>query len=195
MMKYILSMSIEMKIRKQGNICSGLKTNKGLTLIETVIYLSLYSLIMGSVIVVAYQMFEAGSRSQTRAMVMAEGDFIVAKINWVLSGVQAITSPQETAGTCSASTTLRLSKLDSSIGEMKIDNSLDGNMQITRESLANIPLRLNSSNSKISELEFTRCMDEEIGAEWIETEFQITAVAPNGDDVVQRFHSRSYIWK
>ncbi|MDP3741157.1 MAG: prepilin-type N-terminal cleavage/methylation domain-containing protein [bacterium] len=84
---------------------------KGFTLIETLIYLALFSIIIGGVLVSAYQIIQASTQSQENALVQEEGHFLVAKINWALTGAQTISVP--TAGT-SSPTDLNVTKFDSS---------------------------------------------------------------------------------
>lgn len=66
---------------------------KGSTLIETLIYLALFAIIIGGVLVSAYQIIEASTQSQENALIQEEGHFLVAKINWALTGAGIINEP------------------------------------------------------------------------------------------------------
>ena len=79
----------------------------GFTLLETLIYLSLYSILIGGAVVGAYAVFESSAHNQTKAMVEEEGSYLIGKIDWALSGAQTISNP--TAGT---STALTVAKYD-----------------------------------------------------------------------------------
>lgn len=81
---------------------------KGFTLIETIIYLALFSIIIGGVLVSAYQIIQASTQSQENALIQEEGHFLVAKINWALTGARTVTFPA--SGT--PGTTLDLDKFD-----------------------------------------------------------------------------------
>ena len=54
---------------------------KGFTLIETIVYLALFSILMGGAIVAAFNIFESAGRQQTHTMLQEEGNFLIAKIN------------------------------------------------------------------------------------------------------------------
>src|SRR5258708_4700865 len=63
------------------------KSGKGFTLIETIIYLGLFALVMSGIIVSAYALVETAGRNQAKAVLQEEKDFLVAKINYALAGV------------------------------------------------------------------------------------------------------------
>src|SRR3989344_9023228 len=65
----------------------------GFTLIETLVYLGLFSILIGGALVAAFGIFESNGRNQTKAMVQEEGQFLAAKIDWVLSGVRSVDAP------------------------------------------------------------------------------------------------------
>ena len=70
-----------------------MNTSRAFTLIETIVYLALFGLLMTGVILTAYNLFEGAARSQTEAMVTDEGNFLIGKITWALSGTQSINNP------------------------------------------------------------------------------------------------------
>lgn len=65
----------------------------GFTLIETLLYLALFSIIIGGVLVSAYQIIQASTASQENALIQEEGHFLVAKFNWAMTGATAINEP------------------------------------------------------------------------------------------------------
>jgi type II secretory pathway pseudopilin PulG len=66
---------------------------RGFTLIETLIYLALYTIIIGGALAAVYSMLESDARNETAAMVEEEGDFLIGKIDWVLSDTASVQSP------------------------------------------------------------------------------------------------------
>ncbi len=56
----------------------------GFTLIETIIYLAITSIILTSLISVTYQILSNGKKLEERTLMMEEGDFMIHKINWEL---------------------------------------------------------------------------------------------------------------
>lgn len=91
---------------------------KGFTLIETIIYIGLFSLLLGTAFIAAYHIID-GSRELSRiTIVQSEGNFVIRKINWALIGAKTINIP-----TSSIATNLRVTKYDGT----KIEICLDGN--------------------------------------------------------------------
>ena len=66
---------------------------RGFTLIETLVYLALYTIIVGGVLASVYSMFESSAHNETVAMLEEEGDYLAAMIDWVLSEAVSIQSP------------------------------------------------------------------------------------------------------
>ena len=67
--------------------------SNGFTLIETIVYLALFSIMMGGAIVALFNLFESSGRELTHIMLQEEGNFIIAKINWAISGAQSVNQP------------------------------------------------------------------------------------------------------
>lgn len=69
------------------------KSARGFTLIETIIYLALFSIIIGGVLVSAYQIIQASTQSQENALVQEEVQFLMGKIRWAMTGAETINDP------------------------------------------------------------------------------------------------------
>lgn len=70
---------------------------RGFTLIETLIYIALVTLIMGSGVVAAFYIIDSSEKSKTNIATVAEADFLLRKIDWALTGATSIdTSLPET---------------------------------------------------------------------------------------------------
>jgi type II secretory pathway pseudopilin PulG len=67
---------------------------RGFTLIEVVLYVALYSILIGGVVVALYSLFESQERNQSIAQLEEEGDFIVAKINYSIESSTIVSAPQ-----------------------------------------------------------------------------------------------------
>ncbi|NBV77611.1 hypothetical protein EBR66_05615 [bacterium] len=63
---------------------------RAFTLIETVLYLALFSALLGGLFMCAYMLIDSADRSQTKAMMQAEKQFILATIDRALTGASAI---------------------------------------------------------------------------------------------------------
>ena len=66
---------------------------RGFTLIEVVIYIALFSILIGGVVVSAYTILESNGRSQTERGLVQEGNFLLDKINWIMLDCQTINYP------------------------------------------------------------------------------------------------------
>lgn len=173
---------------------SKLRSHRGVTLIELVVYIALFSLIIGGAIVAAYQIFESSGRSQTHAMIQEEGDFLLAKINWSLSGIQTISAPVLPSGgvACTSSNTLSVTRWDSAIGTLVID-VLGADMRIARG--GNQPNVLNNTNVTVSNLLFKYCYMGGSNPASIASSFTLRSRSPNGLPVTQDFFMTNYVRK
>ncbi|OGI76053.1 hypothetical protein A3C67_00510 [Candidatus Nomurabacteria bacterium RIFCSPHIGHO2_02_FULL_42_19] len=95
-------------------------SNKGFTLIEVIIYIALFTLLMGSAFVIAYQLIQGSGNIGIKNTVQEEGNFVLRKFDWAMTGVETITLPS--AGTPSSGT-LKITKYDGT----KINICLDSN--------------------------------------------------------------------
>ncbi len=60
--------------------------NKGFTLIEMVIYIALFSIMMGGLIVTVYQLYQSAGAMNSKVTEQEEINFVIKKIDWVLTG-------------------------------------------------------------------------------------------------------------
>lgn len=82
MMKYESSM-----------IHSLLVHNKGFTLLETLLYIGLLAILIGGILVSVYPIFTNTGRSSLQVTTDTEAGFLVRKLAWALSSIDAITEP------------------------------------------------------------------------------------------------------
>ena len=66
-----------------------MKKISGFTLLETLIYLALFGILMGGVVAAVYGIVQAGGRGQTKIILQEEGDFLLGKFSWALSGASS----------------------------------------------------------------------------------------------------------
>jgi prepilin-type N-terminal cleavage/methylation domain-containing protein len=182
-------------VRRSFSEGGRIKDNKGFTLIEVIVYLALFAILFGGAIAAAYNVIESSGRNQAKANLQEEGEFLLAKINWVLSGVQSISIP----AVGNASSQLSVSKV---IG---LDNGQpiivylslrpDGtNMVIDKGSG---PVVLNNSNTYVSQLVFTHASvsGQGINPESVAVRFVLSTKTPNGMDMSQEFSTSVYLRK
>jgi hypothetical protein len=66
---------------------------RGFTLIETVIYLVLLSFLMTSTLITVYTLTQGSSALSEKNTAGEEGNFILRKLDWILSDAKSITVP------------------------------------------------------------------------------------------------------
>lgn len=74
-----------------------MKTKRGFTLIETIIYTALLAFVIGGALSATYNIIEGSGRLDGNAVRQEEGNFVLRKINWALSSASgfSITSSSE----------------------------------------------------------------------------------------------------
>jgi type II secretory pathway pseudopilin PulG len=126
------------------------KQRTGFTLVEVLVYLGLFAILMAGMLTAAFSMFESSDRDQTKVLMQGEGDFLVAKINWALTGIKDINAPF--AGT--AGSILTVNKWISANEATTVEIKLTGtDMTVSRGTGGEV--LINNSNVQIENLLFT----------------------------------------
>jgi hypothetical protein len=132
---------------------------KGFTLFEALIYIALFTLIIGGSIASAYQIFEGTAQVQNIAERENEINFIQRKLDWVLNGASQVTEPTDD--------TLRVLK-DGSVYEFTVNSgavtmTIGGTdtyeLSNSWMDISDINFSLKGTNPKI--LEISMVVDEE----------------------------------
>ena len=163
---------------------------RGFTLIETIVYLALFSILIGGAVISAFQIFDTATRSSTRTMLQDESDFILGKIDWTLSGAKAVTTPAAGA----SGSTLTVAKWDSSEGDpIIISNNGGGDIFVTRTPAA--AARLNNSNTTVDALTFIHTSDVGPGAdpEAVTAVLTLSALTPIGSKLTHTATTTIYL--
>ena len=158
-----------------------LHNTKGFTLIETLVYLALFALIIGGMVVAAYALFESSDRNQTKAMLQEEKAYLMGKIEWALSDVKVVSVPTASA----SGPTLTLTKYDGTT----VTVTSSGTKVLFNTTV------LNNTNTTISNLVFIHTYGGTINPESLEVGFTITAKTPTGADISQRASTTIYFRK
>jgi type II secretory pathway pseudopilin PulG len=75
-----------MKKNKQNTV-------SGFVLIEMIIYIALFSIMIGGLIIVAFQLIQSGNKTGSRVVVQEEMNFVLKKIDWLTTGIESIQKP------------------------------------------------------------------------------------------------------
>jgi len=63
---------------------------KGFALIEMIIYIALFSIMIGGLVVSAFQLMQSGNKTSSRIVVQEEMNFVLKKIDWAITGASDI---------------------------------------------------------------------------------------------------------
>ncbi len=106
-------MKQELRTKKRGWI------DQGFTLIETLIYSALTTLIAAFAIIIAYQLIDSSDRLRSQREMAENKKFLEQKIYWALQNISTINSPTSGA----TSTSLSVTKLNYASNPVVIDGS------------------------------------------------------------------------
>ena len=157
---------------------------KGTTLIETLVYLGLLGIMMAGLFGSTFSILQNSGRTQTKAMVQEEGNFLLAKLNWALTGGTALTvvavPPSLTLNRANNPTLVEFALNGDSL-EIKRNGSPTGD-------------NLNNSNTKVTNLNFTHvCSGSD--PESVTASFTLETKTPTGQIYSQDFVTTKYLRK
>lgn len=121
---------------------------RGFTLIEAIIYIALLGFIMAGAIGISYQLIQNSSVLDTKNTVQEEGNFVVRKLNWALSGLSA-TPIISVNGPCDQS--LQTTITDGPTVNVRLDPT---NHWVEMKQTGGTYERLTTDNVKVTCLEF-----------------------------------------
>ncbi len=138
-----------MKDIKKAPHCSRLRLRSvaGFTLIEIIVYISLFSVVTSFMIVVFYQLIGGETSNRNRIDVDTEANFMMQKIIWAVTGTDAINRPATNA----TDTTLSVNKYNYSQNPIVFDIG-SRNLRISKAS--GTPVVLGSNRITVNELTF-----------------------------------------
>ena len=174
--------------------------HKGVTLIETVIYLALYAILMSGAILSAYALISTSARNQTKALAQEEGNYLIAKIDWALTGAKAINEPNDAdPATDDYGTRLSITKYDTSVGDPLVFVVSGSSISFGRSGDASPPQISNSNVTITCPIEgcfrHTSASGDGINPESLTATFTITARTPDGQSYSQDFSTAKYLRK
>lgn len=166
--------------------------SSGFTLIETLVYLALFTLIIGGFVMASYALFESAGRNQSKAMLQDEENFIMGKILFSLESAKTINVP--VAGASGSS--LSITKYDNMQAQFCLAGPLakdayylGGSGSCTASGAA-----LNNSNVKVTFLKFSH-FDNGTNPESVQVELVVSTQIPNGMTISESASSTRYLRK
>ena len=164
-----------------------MKNLKGFTLIEVLIYIGLFGVLVGGAVTAAFSILESDGRTQVKALMQQEGDFVVAKINWTMSGAKNVNAPAVNA----TGSSLSVGKWDTSTGDPIVITFTDPNVTIARGAAA--PEMLNSADVTVSSFVVRHEYLGGSNPESVTVSFTLHGRTPNGMPLTGDFTTTNYI--
>jgi hypothetical protein len=66
--------------------------NKGFTLLEVLIYITLFTFIIGGALLTTYQILDSSSDLQSKNTIDEEANFLLRKLDWATNGVSSVSA-------------------------------------------------------------------------------------------------------
>ncbi len=140
--------------------------NRGFTLLETLIYAGLISVVIGFSLAATYQIIESSEKLNKKILVEDEANFLLRKIEWALTGLETINSPLSNA----TGSVLSVNKINFSGNPLIFD--LNANNLRIKKGLA-APVVLNNENVLVSNLIFEHLATDGSKPAGIKADFNI----------------------
>ncbi|MEK7664228.1 MAG: prepilin-type N-terminal cleavage/methylation domain-containing protein [Patescibacteria group bacterium] len=157
-------------------MCKSFTKNKqGFTLIESIIYLALFTIVLGGGMAATYQVIEATNAASNHIILQAEANFLFRKIDWAFTGAESIALPNTYTLNIVKNTPLTIT-------------ATEGDLTLQRAS--NAPVVLNSSRVAVNS--FSVEVNESFRKPAVKTNFILTT-AQNGKLSSQTFSTTKYL--
>ena len=148
-----------------------LKPQSGFTLIEVLIYIGLFSLIIGGLLLTTYTMIQGSGRLESNVVIGEEGTFVIRKLYWALAGASGIVP---------SVSHLEVTNLNFPEAERPFVFTLDsGNIMFGRGSGALV--QLNSEDVEITALVFTKITGSGSMPDAVRAQFTISHLSQSKD--------------
>ncbi|OGI57592.1 hypothetical protein A3B85_00770 [Candidatus Nomurabacteria bacterium RIFCSPHIGHO2_02_FULL_37_13] len=126
--------------------------NSGFTLIETILYIALFSLLIGTAFVTVYQLIDSSGKLNIKNTTQGEGNFVLRKINWTMIG----TSTFSISGS-----ELTINKYDGITVKIKLGSGADAGKILMDDTGSFVPITTN--NVQVTDLQFQQIGTDLIG--------------------------------
>lgn len=119
---------------------------RGYTLIEVLVYMALFSLVIGGMLLTTYGILQNTARLEDKVVVNEDGGFLIRKIDWALTNATAVS--------CPASGQLQITKLGLPAGNNPLLFALSLN-NVTLKRGSGSAVQLNGAAVSVKSLLFT----------------------------------------
>ena len=139
-----------------------MKRNQGFTLIEIIIYIGLFSLLLGTAFIASYQLIDGSSKLSTKNTTQEEGNFVMKKFNWALTSLNLANAPSISGSGCNQS--ISIPKSDTSISPVVLRmNTVSGVNYIEMQKNGGTFYPITTANVTVSCLKFNNIVGTPAG--------------------------------
>ncbi len=157
-----------------------MKKQNGFTLIEVLVYIALFGIMMLGIVGVTYAILESTGKGQSRIVMQEEGDFLMGKINWALTGATT---------TVVTASTLSVTKNNFPSNPLFFDTA-PGKLRLTQG--IGLPTNLNSDAVSVS-MVFINIPAQGNRPEGVTASATLTTITPTGASISQHFETTKYV--
>jgi prepilin-type N-terminal cleavage/methylation domain-containing protein len=156
---------------------------RGFTLLEVVVYVALFSILIGGAMLSVFEMISSSGHSKAKITLEEEGSFLLSKIEWELSGAQEIRSPLISA------TSSTLSLLIGDTDSVSVTNA-HGAMLLQKAE--GVPIKISSDDVVVDRLLFHHNASSSTALESIEFSFSLEIMDQGGHRIGEDFSAEYY---
>ena len=162
---------------------------RGTTIIEVLVYLALFGIVMGGVVVTSFHIYESSHKTHAVIAIVDESEFIKSKINWILSESNFVHSPQKNT----SSPVL-------SVQSLRTDYANPVRIFVSDQALLiqygiSTAIPISKSTIKISDLSFDYAEDAVLSQLFIKMKYTLSAHTTNGMQIIQEFEHLFYMYE
>lgn len=161
---------------------------RAFTLIEIIIYLALFSIILGGAIVSAFSILEYNDTNETHAHIAGEANFLLSKIDYYLSGAETIQSPKVNFPCSGDFCILSVTKYDIS---QDIAITKSGNILYVSKN-AGMPIEF-SGAVPVTNFRVSHNAEDTTGREKVTVDLTLEATTSRGTVLSQDFETTYYL--
>ena len=126
--------------------------SRGFTLIEVIIYIALFSLLMGTAFVTAFQLIDGSGKISIKNTAQSEGNFVLRKINWAMTNASFISI---------SGSELTINKYDGTTLKIKLGSGADAEKIVMNNTGSFLPIT--TDNVQVTSLQFTQVGSDPVG--------------------------------
>ena len=127
---------------------------KGFTLIETIIYIALFTILIVGGFVTAYQLIQGSDTLNAKTITQEEGNFVLRKMDWALTGLDSGNPPVVVPSVSGCEDTLKVYKYSYTNNPIEFSRNTASSTIEMREAFGvNIPIT--TSNASTTCLKFS----------------------------------------